>query len=178
VARRIAGIGSLGTERYIILVEGLGSPDGNYLLDLKYVPGSALAPYLTLPQPEWNSEADRVITIQHHVQAISPAFLNAVQIGHRSYVMRELLPDSDRLHLESWNGKLRRLEKVMIAMGKVVAWGHLRSGGRQGSAIADDWIAFADRNSDWRNPLLEYGVSYSEQVERDWKVFRDSSVTI
>ncbi|MEI6544623.1 MAG: DUF2252 domain-containing protein [Methylococcales bacterium] len=178
VARRIAGIGSLGTERYIILVEGLGSPHGNYLLDLKYVPGSALAPYLTLPQPEWNSEADRVITIQHHVQAISPAFLNAVQIGHRSYVMRELLPDSDRLHLESWNGKLRRLEKVMIAMGKVVAWGHLRSGGRQGSAIADDWIAFADRNSDWRNPLLEYGVSYSEQVESDWKVFRDSSVTI
>ena len=178
VARRIAGIGSLGIERYIILVEGLGSPHGNYLLDLKYQPGSALAPYLTLPQPEWNSEADRVIIIQHHVQAISPAFLNAVQIGHRSYVMRELLPDSDRLHLESWNGKLRRLEKVMLAMGKVVAWAHLRSGGRQGSAITDDWIAFADRSNDWRNPLLEYGINYAEQVVTDWKAFCDSPVTI
>ncbi len=178
VARRVAGIGSLGLERYIILVEGLGSPAENYLLDLKYEPGSALPPYLILPQPEWHTEADRVITIQHHMQAISPAFLNAVQIGNRSYVMRELLPDSDRLHLESWNGKLRRLEKVMIAMGKVVAWAHLRSGGRQGSATTDDWIAFADRNSDWRNPLLEYGVNYAEQVETDWKVFRDSSVTI
>jgi len=31
-------------------------------------------------------------------------------------VMRELLPDSDRLHLELWNGKLRRLEKVMHAL--------------------------------------------------------------
>jgi uncharacterized protein (DUF2252 family) len=178
VARRIAGVGSLGIERYIILVEGLGSPHGNYLLDLKYQPGSALAPYLTLPQPEWNSEADRVIIIQHHVQAISPAFLNAVQIGHRSYVMRELLPDSDRLHLESWNGKLRRLEKVMLAMGKVVAWAHIRSGGRQGSAITDDWIAFADRSNDWRNPLLEYGINYAEQVVTDWKDFCDSPVTI
>ncbi|RIZ67591.1 MAG: DUF2252 domain-containing protein [Methylococcales bacterium] len=177
VARRIAGIGSLGTERYIILVEGLGSPDGNYLLDLKYQPGSALAPYLTLPQPTWQTEADRVITIQHHLQAISPAFLNAVQIGHRSYVIRELLPDSDRLHLEAWDGKLRRLEKVMIAMGKVVAWAHLRSGGWQGAAITDEWIAFAARNDDWRNSLLEYGVSYAEQVITDWKAFCDSPVT-
>ncbi len=35
VARRIAGTGSLGVDRYVILVEGKGSPDGNYLLDLK-----------------------------------------------------------------------------------------------------------------------------------------------
>lgn len=35
IARRIAGTGSLGLERYIILVEGKGSPDANYLLDLK-----------------------------------------------------------------------------------------------------------------------------------------------
>jgi uncharacterized protein (DUF2252 family) len=173
VARRIAGAGSLGTERYVILVEGTGSPAGNYLLDLKHEPGSALMPYLTLPQPEWDTEAERVVSIQRRVQAISPAFLNAVQIDERSYVMRELLPDSDRLHLELWNGKLRRLENVMHAMGKVMAWGHLRSGGRQGSAIADEWIAFAAR-SDWRSPLLEYADGYARQVVTDWNEFRES----
>jgi uncharacterized protein (DUF2252 family) len=173
VARRIAGAGSLGTERYVILVEGTGSPAGNYLLDLKHEPGSALVPYLTLPQPEWGTEAERVVSIQRRVQAISPAFLNAVQIDERSYVMRELLPDSDRLHLELWNGKLRRLENVMHAMGKVMAWGHLRSGGRQGSAIADEWIAFAAR-SDWRSPLLEYADGYARQVVTDWNEFRES----
>ncbi|HEY8097663.1 MAG TPA: DUF2252 domain-containing protein [Methylobacter sp.] len=173
VARRIAGTGSLGTERYIILIEGLGSPAGNYLLDLKHEPGSALAPYLTLPQPEWVTEAERVVNIQRRVQAISPAFLNAVQIGKRSYVMRELLPDSDRLQLELWNGKLRRLENVMHAMGKVMAWDHLRSGGRQGSAIADEWISFAAR-SDWRSPLLEYADDYALQVVTDWNEFRES----
>lgn len=170
VARRIAGIGSLGVERYVILVEGRGSPAGNYLLDLKHQPGSALVPYLTLSQPEWATEAERVVSIQHRVQAVSPAFLNAVQIGDRSYVMRELLPDSDRLHLELWNGKLRRLEKVMHAMGEVMAWSHLRGGGRQGSAIADEWIAFAAR-SDWRSQLLEYADGYAQQVVSDWTEF-------
>jgi uncharacterized protein (DUF2252 family) len=170
VARRIAGTGSLGTERYAILVEGAGSPDQNYLLDLKYQPGSALAPYLKLPQPKWESEAERVVTIQRRVEAIAPAFLNAVRIGERSYVLRELLPSSDRLQLELWNGKLRRLEEVMRGMGKVVAWSQLRSGGRQGSACADQWIEFGAR-ADWRAPLLEYADAYSRQVVLDWQAF-------
>ena len=170
VARRIAGTGSLGLERYVILVEGRGSPDANYLLDFKHQPGSALSPHLSLPQPDWQSEATRVVAVQRRVQAISPAFLHAVRIGERSYVMRELLPSSDRLQLESWNGKLRRLENVMYAMGKVVAWGHLRSGGRQGSACADQWIEFGGR-TDWRSPLLDYVEGYSRQVVEDWRKY-------
>ena len=69
--------------------------------------------------------------------------------------------------------KLRRLEKVMHAMGKVMAWAHLRSGGRQGSAIADEWIAFAARG-DWRSPLLEYADGYARQVVTDWNEFCES----
>jgi uncharacterized protein (DUF2252 family) len=38
VARRVAGTGSLGVSRFVILVEGKGSPDGNFLLDLKELP--------------------------------------------------------------------------------------------------------------------------------------------
>jgi uncharacterized protein (DUF2252 family) len=58
VARRIAGTGSLGLDRYIILVEGKGSPDGNYLVDLKQATPSALVPSLKGRQPHWPSEAD------------------------------------------------------------------------------------------------------------------------
>src|SRR5919199_3008895 len=35
VAGRIAGTGSLGVPRYVLLIEGKGSPHQNYLLDLK-----------------------------------------------------------------------------------------------------------------------------------------------
>ena len=171
VARRIAGTGSLGVERYVILVRGRGGADGQFLLDLKHAPGSALAPHVRIPQPIWPSEAERVVSVQRRVQAISPAFLSAVHIGDRSYVLKELLPSQDRLVLERWNGKLRRLEGVMRTMGEVVAWGQLRASGRQGAATADAWIAFGREARTWRAPLLADAQAYARQVVADWQLF-------
>jgi len=79
-AHRIAGIGSLGVERYVLLVEGKGSPDGNYLLDLKAESPSSLQPYLQVHQPDWHSQAERCVDSQQLVQGIHPALLSAVQM--------------------------------------------------------------------------------------------------
>ncbi|MBN3896118.1 MAG: DUF2252 domain-containing protein [Nostoc sp. NOS(2021)] len=178
VQRRIAGTGSLGLERYIILVEGKGSPDGNYLLDLKLAAQSSLQPYLCkLPQPhqpQWASEAARVVAIQQRVQGTPPALLEAIVDDTNSYALRELQPSQDRVSLQAWDGKLGRLEKLMQTMGEVTAWDQLRSGGRQGSAIADDLIKFAHL-SDWRNQILKYATSYSKQVELDYQEFCQKS---
>src|SRR5664280_474168 len=88
VARRIAGTGSLGVDRYAILVEGKGSPDGNYLLDLKQALPSVLASRVPSPQPHWATEAHRVVTIQRRLQAVSPAFLQPVFMADSAYVLR------------------------------------------------------------------------------------------
>jgi Uncharacterized protein conserved in bacteria (DUF2252) len=45
---RVAGTGSLGLDRYLILVTGKGSPDQNYLLDFKQQLGSSLQPYIII----------------------------------------------------------------------------------------------------------------------------------
>ncbi len=169
IAHRIAGTGSLGLERYVILVVGKGSPNQNYLLDLKAQPTSSLQPYLILPQPQWSNQAQRVVAIESRVQATSPALLAALE-SEQAYVLRELQPVSDRLNLNQWNGKLRRLSKVVQTMGELLAWGQLRSGGRQGSAITDQLIDFAP-DSSWRQPLLDYVRSYALQVEKDYKDF-------
>ncbi len=173
IARRIAGTGSLGLERYVILVNGKG-PERHYLLDFKHQPGSSLAPYLTVPQPAWGSEAERVVTLQRKSQAIAPAFLAAITDGKRSYSLKELMPQQDRLHLRHWNGKLPRLQKVVNAMAELVAWQHIRTGGWQGSAIADQWQVFG-RQDAWRQPLMDYVISYSRQVRLDWLSFKDDA---
>jgi uncharacterized protein (DUF2252 family) len=171
VARRIAGTGSLGLERYVILVHGYG--DGrHYLLDLKFQPGSTLSSYLPVQQPLWGSEAERVVTLQHRSQAIAPAFLCALVDGEKSYVLKELMPQQDRLHLRHWNGKFSRLQKVVQSMAQLTAWQHLRTGGWQGSAIADEWQAFG-RQTDWRQPVLDYALAYSRQVRLDWLSFKE-----
>lgn len=80
VARRIAGTGSLGVERYIAPVEGKGSADGNYLLDLKEALPSSLAP--GVPRP---SRPGRRGEPRGHAAEAPPgdplmAFLQAVQL--------------------------------------------------------------------------------------------------
>lgn len=170
VARRIAGTGSLGVDRYVILVEGKGSPDGNYLIDLKEALPSSLVPHLRTPQPAWRSEAERVVEIQRRNQAVSQAFLHAVDFNQRSYVLRSLQPSEDRVALRDWNGKLPRLEGVVGSMAELSAWAHLRSGGRQSSSIADEMIAFGNC-ADWQAPLIELATQCAAQVAADWKSY-------
>lgn len=170
VARRVAGTGSLGLERYVILVEGRGTPDGHFLLDLKHQPGSALAPHVPSPQPAWPNEAVRVVTLQRRMQAISPAFLNVLEIADRSYVLKELMPRQDRLELDQWNGKLQQLERVAEAMGALAAWAHLRSAGWRHTEHPEELVAFGDEKG-WQAPVLEWARHYADTVKQDWKDF-------
>lgn len=170
VARRIAGTGSLGLERYVILVKGKGSPDGNYLLDLKQAKPSALAPHLAVPQPKWKSEAHRVVALQRRVQAVSMAFLQPLRIDKQGYVLRALQPSEDRVTLDRSSQTMKELERVLGVMGRLTAWGQLRSAGREGSATADELVAFGQRKK-WRRQLLDVSKDCAAQVRQDWLTY-------
>lgn len=171
VARRIAGTGSLGLERYTVLIDGTGSRSGRFLLDLKLACPSALAPYVTLRQPRWESEATRIVSIQRRMQAIAPALLQAVTIGSSPYVLRELMPSEDKLDLAAWRGAAPELELLARDLGFLVAWSQLRSSGRDGSSTIDELAAFAIRNKR-RRAIGDYAEHYEEIAWSDWKQFR------
>ncbi|MBK1986587.1 DUF2252 domain-containing protein [Sphaerospermopsis aphanizomenoides BCCUSP55] len=173
VQKRIAGNGSLGLERYLILVEGTGSPDGNYLLDFKETHPSSLQPYVKVSQPQWETPGARVVAIQKRFQGTPPALLEAINDGEKSYVLRELQPEQDKVSLQAWDGKIGRLEKLIQTMAQVTAWDQLRSSGRQGSAIADELIDFA-QSSEWHNSIIEYARNYAEKVNQDFQEFCQS----
>jgi uncharacterized protein (DUF2252 family) len=170
VTQRISGLGSLGVRRYALLVEGKGSPNQNYLLDFKAQPGSALNPALTWKQPTWDNPAQRVVAIAQRMQGMPPALLTAIAFEQQFYTLKELQPTTDKLDLGDAKGKLGRLEKVIATMGNLTAWAQLRSSGRQGSAIADELIAFA-QDPHWHQPLLDYTRAYSRQVMADYQDF-------
>jgi len=170
IARRIAGNGSLGVERYIILVQGKGSPNQNYLLDLKEAVPSSLAPYLNTPQLPWQSEAHRVVTIQKRMQAVSMAFLQPVTMKDKPFILRALQPSEDRVTLDGSVSTLEEVRKVIQVMGEIVASAQLRSSGRQGSANADELIEFA-QGKEWMKPLLKLSQKCAKQVNEDWKTY-------
>jgi uncharacterized protein (DUF2252 family) len=179
IVHRIAGNGSLGLARYLILVEGNGSPDRNYLLDLKAARPSALAPYLVqtqpqLAQPDWLSEANRIIMIQQRWQESAPDRLHALTIDRTPCVLRELQPSQDKVNVTQLHGKPKRLIKLVETMAQVTAWGQLRSSGRQGSAIADELINFAQAAKLWQPDWLDYAQTYAQQVTIDHQIFQQA----
>lgn len=170
VARRVAGTGSLGLERYAILVQGKGAPDGHYLLDLKEALPSALANRVKTRQPAWASQGQRIVDTQRRVQAVSMAFLQPVWMGKKSYVLRGLQPLEDRIALDRARPSQDGLEQAIATMGQIVAWGQLRSAGRQGSVVADALIDFATRPK-WQGKLLAASVDCAQQVGLDAATF-------
>lgn len=170
VARRVAGVGSLGLDRYVVLVRGDGGRDGNAIIDAKWPAPSSLARFEKIGQPGWKCEPGRVVAVQQRMQGTTPALLDAVKIGRAGYVLRELQPSKDRLTLKDARGRPGRLRSVVSTMARVTAWAQLRSSGRQGSAVADDLVAFAE-DSRWQRALVDYGRLYAAQVERDFNVF-------
>lgn len=170
IARRVAGTGSLGVERFVILIEGKGSPDANHLLDLKAAHPSCLLPYLESAQPAWENEAQRIVAIQQGMRAVAPAFLHAVTAGGQPYVLRALLPSENRVALEENSTGMKDMIVLLCQMGRILAWDQLRSCGLRESPAAQALIAFG-RRADWQVPLLELARSCCTQSEEDWREF-------
>ncbi|MBV6325219.1 DUF2252 family protein [Duganella violaceipulchra] len=169
--RRIAGTGSLGLMRFVVLVEGKGSPDGNYLLDIKECKPSALAPRLAawnIGQPAWPDQASRVVAVQRRMQAVDHAFLHAIPLDGKSCVLRGLQPSEDRVALDAWGKKLSRLQEVIATMGRNLAWDQLRAAGRSGAAGADELIAHG-HDDGWRQPMLAAATAMTALTQSQWQ---------
>ena len=177
IGRRIAGTGSLGVVRFVVLVEGKGSPDSNYLLDIKEAKPSAMVPHLTrlgIKQPDWPDEASRVVAIQKRMQAVDHAFLHPVKLDGLACILKGLQPSEDRVSIGEWGKKLDRLKEIVSTMGRILAWDQLRASGRSGSANADELIAFAQCGN-WVKEILEAATEMTLTTQQQWKVFTETS---
>ncbi len=104
------------------------------------------------------------------MQAISMAFLKPVSINHTPYLLRELQPTEDRVSLNRSKRSLTDIKKVIAIMGSVVAWGQLRSSGRQGSAITDELIEFS-KGKKWKDELLKASYEFAKDTLLDAATF-------
>ena len=170
-ARRIAGTGSLGIARYVLLIEGSGSPDGNVLLDLKKSVPSAVAPRSPCAQPAWPDEAHRIAAIIQRCQVVPVELLRPVVFRGDDYLLRELQPTADRINLQEAAGDTQAFSQAVHSMGMLAAGGHLRGAGRDGSATADALIAFA-RDSNITQTVLNAARRMADVTRADFAEYR------
>ncbi len=138
VTGRIAGIGSLGLRRAMVLVAGEGSPDGNKLLDIKECRPSSAARWVGRAMPCQTNDAQRVVLAQRQLQVRLAAGLDVLEIGSGWYRMRALVPDENRSKLDRLKGDPARFRAAIAALGPIVGRSHARGAdyARTGSELA------------------------------------------
>jgi uncharacterized protein (DUF2252 family) len=161
--QRLAGLGSLGVDRYLLLVAGKDA-ERRYLLDLKEQNNSVLQ---ILNAPQWSSNAQRVQMIQSLLQSHPPDLRGELKIEQKSFTIRELQPSQDKIKCTEINGS--DLEHLVKTVAKVTAWSHLQGAGQQGAASRQQVMDYAANS--WGAIVLEYAKSYAQQVKADLAEF-------
>jgi uncharacterized protein (DUF2252 family) len=178
VSGRIAGVGSLGVKRYVALVEGDGSPDGNRLLDIKAAAPSALRGCTMDIQPRsWTGQARRVVEAQRQLQAKPTAGLGVLMIKGEEFRVRELIPDENRARLDRFRRKPSKLRQAVEVAGRITAWSQLRG------ARLDDGL---DRTADlagWAaspalDAVLASSVRFADRTRADFKAFKKARLDL
>ena len=172
IAFRISGTGSLGVERYVALVQGDKETMPDVLIDIKETLPSVVERFGGTPQYlPFKNDAKRAVELQKRIQSAPPALLSSFQFGDKSFIIRELQPTSDKIDFAHFEDHVDNLTDILDKMAKIVAWGQLRSGGRQGSANADTLIAFAENVANWQKPLMTFVEQYADKVRADYADF-------
>ncbi len=162
VARKVVGVGSVGTRCWVLLLEGRTTED-LLLLQAKETGRSVLEPYAR--KSAFRHQGRRVVEGQRLTQAASDIFLgwaNGVDTS-RQYYVRQLHDmkggvEPDRMPATS----LRPYAEIC---GTGLARAHARAGG---ATMISTYLGSSDRVD---RALAEYAKAYADQNERDFAAF-------
>lgn len=171
VASRVAGVGSLGLERYVVLAHEMHLPTSRRLLDVKRAMPSAWE-NLRHQQPHWGSDGQRVATVRQVMQAASPALLSYVALDRReSFLVKSLQPSTDRVDLAHCRDKAALID-VLTTMARAAAWAHLRGCGHQAADRIEKLQDFA-AGGRWQSMALRLARHGRDVSLAQWKAFAE-----
>jgi uncharacterized protein (DUF2252 family) len=167
---RLSGTAGLGLLRYVVLLVNPKDGRQKLLLDVKQALASPVSKYITLKQPRWLNEADRIVHIQHMMQHANPHLLSAFAYKKYSFVVREIQPADDKVKWSSKAAQPKPMESFLGTLGTLVASAQMRVGANRGAADAGLLRKFA-LNDNWQKPLLNWVLSYSTQLQRQYRQY-------
>jgi uncharacterized protein (DUF2252 family) len=164
VARKVVGVGSVGTRAWIALFMGRDSDDPLFL-QLKEAEASVLEPFLG--PSEFSNHGQRVVTGQRVMQATSDIFLGWLRLEAgldgkpRDFYVRQL---------KDWKGSAvieEMVPKGMTLYGQLCGWTLARAHARSGDRIAI--ASYLGTGDVFDRAILDFASAYAEQNARDYK---------
>ena len=170
LARKVVGVGSVGTRCWILLLLGRDGDDPLFL-QIKEAQASVLEPYLG--QSEYENHGERVVAGQRLMQATSDIFLGWLRSketldgAERDFFVRQLWDWKASVDLDTILPE--GLELYGQVCGFLLARAHARSGDR--IAIA----SYLGKGDSFDRALAEFAVAYADQNERDHAALRKAA---
>jgi uncharacterized protein (DUF2252 family) len=162
VARKVVGVGSVGTRAWILLLEA-GDGQEPLFLQAKEAQTSVLANYCGAS--DYDDQGQRVVAGQHLMQAASDIFLGwqrttGVDGVERDFYVRQLRDWKLSLPIE----EMRPQGMAVYAgwCGWTLARAHARSGDR--IALA----GYLGKSETFDNAIADFAEKYADQNERDY----------
>jgi uncharacterized protein (DUF2252 family) len=157
VARKVVGVGSVGTRAYIVLLEGRDEDDPLFL-QVKEAQASVLEPFL--PKSNYRNHGHRVVAGQRLMQAASDIFLGWLRgPGGRDFYWRQLRDMKGSAKVERMSpGELAGYADLC---GWALARAHARSGDRVQIA------AYLGKSERFDRAIAAFAEAYADQIERD-----------
>jgi uncharacterized protein (DUF2252 family) len=164
IARKVVGVGSVGTRAWIALMLGRDGKDPLFL-QLKEAEASVLEEHLG--PSEFANHGQRVVTGQRLMQASSDIFLGWLHVeegidgGDRDFYGRQL---------KDWKGsaEIERMKPSgLAAYGRLCGWTLARAHARSGDRIAI--AAYLGKGKAFDRAIVEFSRAYAEQNERDYQ---------
>jgi uncharacterized protein (DUF2252 family) len=169
VARKVVGVGSVGTRAWIALLLGRDGQDPLFL-QIKEAEASVLEEFVG--ESQFSNHGERVVSGQRLMQAASDIFLGWLHVDAgidgmpRDFYVRQL---------KDWKGSAETGQmspKALAAYGRMCGWTLARAHARSGDRIA---IAAYLGNSDrFDRAILEFSKNYADQNERDYNALADA----
>jgi uncharacterized protein (DUF2252 family) len=165
LARKVVGVGSVGTRAWVVLMLGRDAGDP-LLLQAKEAEASVLEPYAGPSTTE--NEGQRVVEGQRLMQSAGDIMLGWVRTTgidglERDFYVRQLWNAKGSARVELMEPEI--LELYAGVCGSTLAHGHARSGDRV--AIA----AYLGSSPGFDRAVTRFAGAYADQNERDFAAF-------
>jgi uncharacterized protein (DUF2252 family) len=161
LARKVVGVGSVGTRAWIGLLVGRDGADALFL-QLKEAQASVLERFL--PRSRYRNHGQRVVAGQRLMQAASDIFLGWERVTgldgqDRDFYVRQLRDWKASADPEAMR------PKGMAVYAKLCGWTLARAHARSGDRIAI--AAYLGKGDGFDRAILEFAEAYADQNERD-----------
>src|SRR3954447_22283630 len=163
-ARKVVGVGSVGTRAWIALLLGRDEQDP-LLIQMKEAEPSVLEEFVG--PSEFTNHGQRVVVGQRLMQAVGDIFLGWL---HVDAGLDGQARDFYGRQLKDWKGSAeieRMVPKGRAAYGKLCGWTLARAHARSGDRIAI--AAYLGNGDAFDRAVLEFSMAYAEQNERDYQ---------